>query len=260
MQEIQPELTKLQQRYKNDKEKLNQELVKLYQDKGVNPMGGCLPLLLQLPILFSLYYTIRKPLTYMYGWSKEVIGNIIIKVMSVMPEVFPLNMNPFISEYESVKANPLQVAELFERNPYTEINLVGAINKIPSLIEGGEKMVNLNFLNIFNLGIRPTYDFKLISENPGLYIPALVLVLISTATTYISSRISMAKTQPSGGSSSQMNQTSNTMMLLGPVMTLFVSFQAPLGLSLYWMISNLTHIAQQLFIEKYFKSKKKEGE
>ena len=61
----------------------------------------------------------------MYGWSKEVIGNIIIKVMSVM-EVFLLNMNPFISEYESVKTNPLQVAELFERNPYTEINLVGA--------------------------------------------------------------------------------------------------------------------------------------
>ena len=57
LQEMQPEINKIQQRYKNDKEKLNQELVKLYQDKGVNPMGGCLPLLLQLPILFSLYYT-----------------------------------------------------------------------------------------------------------------------------------------------------------------------------------------------------------
>ncbi|MDD4297835.1 MAG: membrane protein insertase YidC, partial [Ruminiclostridium sp.] len=49
MQEIQPEVTKLQQRYKNDKEKLNQETMKLYQDKGVNPMGGCLPMLVQLP-------------------------------------------------------------------------------------------------------------------------------------------------------------------------------------------------------------------
>jgi len=260
MQELQPEINKLQQRYKNDKEKLNQEMVKLYQDKGVNPMGGCLPMLFQLPILFSLYYVIRMPLTYMYGWTKEVVGNFIIKVMSVMPNVFPANLNPFLSDYESVKADPLQVAKLFERNPYTEINLVGAINEMPSLVEGGEKIINLNFLKIFNLGIRPTYDFKLISENPGLYIPALVLVLIAVASTYFSSKISMAKSQASSGDNSQLNQTNKTMMLIGPLMTLFISFQAPLGLSLYWLISNATQIAQQLFIDKILNKKKKEGE
>lgn len=259
MQEIQPEVTKLQQRYKNDKEKLNQETMKLYQDKGVNPMGGCLPMLVQLPILFSLYYVIRMPLTYMYGWTKEAIGNFIIKVMSVLPNVFPLNLNPFIKDFDAIKGDPLQVVELFKRNPYTEINLVGAINDMPSLIDGGEKIINLNFLGIFNLGVRPTYDFKLISENPGLYIPALVLVIIAVASTYFSTKISMAKSQ-AANSGSQVNQTNKTMMLMGPFMTLFISFQAPLGLSLYWTISNLTQIAQQIFTDKYINKKKKEGE
>lgn len=259
MQELQPEIAKMQQRYKNDKEKLNQETMKLYQEKGVNPMGGCLPMLFQLPIVFSLFYTIRMPLTYMYGWTKEFMGNLIIKVMSVMPNVFPLKTYPFISEFENIKADPLQVIKLFEKNPYREINLVGAINEMPSLVEGGEKIINLNFLKIFNLGVRPTYDFKIISENPGLYIPALVLVLIAVGTTYYQSKISLAKTQATKDSA-QLNQTNKSMMLLGPVMTLFISFQAPLGLSLYWIISNLTQIAQQLFIEKYTNKKKKEGE
>ena len=53
MQELQPELERLQKRYKNDKEKLNEETMKLYQEKGVNPAGGCLPMLVQLPIIFS---------------------------------------------------------------------------------------------------------------------------------------------------------------------------------------------------------------
>ena len=54
MQEVQPEIQEIQKRYKNDKEKLNQELMRVYQEKKVNPAGGCAPLLIQMPILISL--------------------------------------------------------------------------------------------------------------------------------------------------------------------------------------------------------------
>ncbi len=64
-QEIQPKLQALQQKYKNDKEKLNEEMTKLYQESGVNPMAGCLPLLIQLPILYGLIQVIYHPITYM---------------------------------------------------------------------------------------------------------------------------------------------------------------------------------------------------
>ncbi|MBZ0291983.1 MAG: YidC/Oxa1 family membrane protein insertase, partial [Anaerolineae bacterium] len=58
MQKLQPELKKLQDKYKNDREKLAQEQMQLYREHGVNPLGGCLPLLIQFPILIGLYQAI----------------------------------------------------------------------------------------------------------------------------------------------------------------------------------------------------------
>lgn len=60
MQEVQPEVKKLQEKYKNDPQKSQQEMMKLYKEKGVNPMGGCLPLIVQLPILWALFYVFRS--------------------------------------------------------------------------------------------------------------------------------------------------------------------------------------------------------
>lgn len=60
MNEIQPELKKVQEKYKNDPQRQQQEVMKLYKDKGVNPLGGCLPLLLQWPILIALYYVFNN--------------------------------------------------------------------------------------------------------------------------------------------------------------------------------------------------------
>ncbi|HEY8422170.1 MAG TPA: YidC/Oxa1 family membrane protein insertase [Thermoclostridium sp.] len=254
MQEIQPEIDRIQKRYKNDKEKLNQELMKLYQEKGVNPAGGCLPLLVQFPIIIALYYTIRKPLTYMLGWTKEFIGNVIIKIMEIQPGFFQGTQYSFINQFESIKSDPVAVANLFERNPYSEINIVDALNTVPNLVEEGMERISLNFLGIFNLGVKPTYDLSLITQNPGLYIPALVMVLIAVATTFLSTKMSM--NQMSQKSNSQINQTNKTMMYFGPIMTLFIGFQAPLGLSLYWTVSNLFQMAQQFFLERNVYNKK----
>ncbi len=59
MKEIQPKMNKLREKYKEDKEKLNQKMMELYQKEGVNPVGGCLPLLLQMPIFIALYRTLQ---------------------------------------------------------------------------------------------------------------------------------------------------------------------------------------------------------
>ncbi len=60
LQEIQPELTKLQKKYKNNPEKMNKEMIKLYQENNVSPMGGCLPLLVQMPIIIALFQALRQ--------------------------------------------------------------------------------------------------------------------------------------------------------------------------------------------------------
>ncbi len=85
MQELQPELEKLKKKYGNDRERLAQEQMKLYREKGINPMGGCLPLLIQLPIWFGLYQAIRycvptTPLDvfrfsqHIYHWLPGIVG------------------------------------------------------------------------------------------------------------------------------------------------------------------------------------------
>ncbi len=76
MQAIQPELKKLQEKYKNNSQKLNTEMVKMYREHGVNPMGGCLPMLLQMPLLFSLFMVFRSTIEFrgasFFWWIKDL--------------------------------------------------------------------------------------------------------------------------------------------------------------------------------------------
>lgn len=75
MTDLQPEMQKLQKKYKNDPQKLNTEMMKLYQEEGVNPLGGCLPLLVQLPILWALFYVFKglnMPHNTGFLWIKDL--------------------------------------------------------------------------------------------------------------------------------------------------------------------------------------------
>lgn len=66
MNEINPKMKEIQEKYKNDKEKMNQKLMELYKEHNYNPASGCLPALIQMPILFSLFYVIREPVKYVF--------------------------------------------------------------------------------------------------------------------------------------------------------------------------------------------------
>ena len=64
MSSLQPKMKAIQEKYKNDKEKMNEEMAKLYKDENFNPMGGCLPMLIQLPIIWGLFTLLRNPIKY----------------------------------------------------------------------------------------------------------------------------------------------------------------------------------------------------
>ena len=77
MQEVQPRLQELRKKYKNDKQRLNQEMTKVMQESGANPLGGCLPLLVQAPVFYGLFHVLRaisngKP---MYGITQETMDS-----------------------------------------------------------------------------------------------------------------------------------------------------------------------------------------
>lgn len=73
MQVIQPEIKRLQKKYKGDRQKLNTEMMALYKEHGVNPFGGCLPLLLQMPVFIALFQVIQKPRAYLLPWDDSAL-------------------------------------------------------------------------------------------------------------------------------------------------------------------------------------------
>ena len=76
MQELQPKMKELQEKFKGDREKLAQEQMKLYKEHGVNPLGGCLPMLVQMPIWFALYRSLlqlSREADYRAGGSTRVV-------------------------------------------------------------------------------------------------------------------------------------------------------------------------------------------
>lgn len=73
MAEVQPKLQEIQTRYAHDKEAMNQKTMELYQKEGINPTSGCLPMLIQMPIIFGLYALLREPLKYITA-SKMIVA------------------------------------------------------------------------------------------------------------------------------------------------------------------------------------------
>ena len=92
MQKINPLLSELQTKYKNDKEKLNQETMKLYQKYKISPMSGCLPMLIQFPILIALIWVIYDPAWYMFKIDTA-------KVIADHPEIYQ-NMNTQVAKLQ----------------------------------------------------------------------------------------------------------------------------------------------------------------
>ena len=219
MQKVQPLLQEIQRKYANDKQKLNEETMKLYQEHKINPAGGCLPLLIQMPILLTLWQVITKPLTYMLGFSAETVTKL------------------------ATDAHVL-------KNVYKEIDTITYFMKNGQ----GNQVGNLNMFfpshSGLNLGSVPTWNPSQLMANTSMIL-LLILPLLAVFTTYLTARMSMPKQTDKAA-----NPMGNTMLYLSPLMTLIFSFQFPAGMSLYWLAGNLFAIAQQYYVNKYVLNKK----
>lgn len=116
MQEIAPLQKKLQEKYKNDKEKLNREIMKLYQENKVNPMGGCLPLLIQFPFIIALFRLLQ---TYNFGRA----GFLWIKDLGLPDTTYILPILAAVTTYITSKTATPPNTE----NPNNSMNIVMSI-------------------------------------------------------------------------------------------------------------------------------------
>lgn len=266
MQELQPELQRLQERYKNDKEKLNEMTAKFYQEKGYNPASGCLPMLIQLPIIIALFYVIRMPMSYMLEIPAKAVGELAI----VAVQNGDLDKNVLKkAKFEQIQDKPMDVFHNFsESDYYFEVRLVEAFRKHPEMIDQNEtlsakqketlKRFNIKMFNVFNFGIPPTLDVKAIAKDPANTLPPLFLLALAVVTTYVTTMLMMPKPDKTKKDAKSANAgcASKGMLWISPLMTLWIGSTTPSGLSFYWTINNLLSYAQQRALSKMTKKEK----
>lgn len=233
MQEIQPRMKELQKKYKNDRETLNQEMMKLYQENNFNPAGGCLPMLVQMPIILSLFWVVSRPLKYMLNISEST--------REILAEALNLSVSNRYVETNIINHLTSEVGSKVISENNIDPTLVAEILDM----QGG-----MNFFGI-NLSLVPTWNIGEILGNPNIYVPLLLIPIFATITTFISTQMIMPKSTGNTDNSMQRN-----MMFITPIMTLVFSFQFPAALGLYWIVGYVFQIFQQLFINKYLKKKK----
>lgn len=217
MQKIQPALKELQAKYKNDKEKLNQEMMKLYQEHNINPMAGCLPMLIQLPLIIAVYQVISNPLTYMMSFAADKVEQ----------------MTQMLRDAAILAADAAHVSQIEIMNHFSTAHMT---------IEGF-KDINFWFCGL-NLAQTP---MNVLGEWQTNFL--WIIPIISLATAFWSSK---TMTQASTGVAADPNtaSTQKTMMMMMPLMSGYFTLILPAGVGLYWIVSNLAQVAQQLMVTK----------
>ncbi len=246
-QKIQPVIAELQKKYANDQAKLQQEMMKVYKENNVSMMGGCLPLLLQMPILIALYQAISRPLTYMFNIPYK---NIPEQTVSLITELKDAMVE---AGYQLGTLGEMNVEQLMQQ---AQIQISNWANIIGGKFE--EWAVNFNFLGL-DLSKNPSIALNYLSDigNNLSYVLLLIIPVLAVISSIAQSKISMHlsgqdKNKPVN---EQAQATNNMMMWMMPVMTGFFTFTLPAGMGLYWIISGLVQIIQQLALNLYFEKK-----
>ena len=224
MQKLQPELEKLQKKYGKDKEKLSEETMKLYKEYNVNPMGGCLPLLIQMPILIAVYGVIQRPITYLL---KIKLPSGVLDALKQTAADTELNIVAFVNNNLSAAQELLAKAKL-------DFDLTSL-------------QINFDFLGI-NLGLTP--------NNPqGNYL-LYVIPVVCVITSFLVSKVSQA-TQPQKDDKSKNSQQGqmNAMMYIFPFMTGYFCYILPAAMGIYWVAGNILQIIQTVLLNKMMAKK-----
>lgn len=234
---IQTKMKEIQTKYKNNPEKMNQEIMSLYKNEKMSPFSGCLSSIIQVILLFAVFYLVRSPLTFMKKVDPQVIEN-----------------------YTNEIKQEQQV-----NTAYPEISVIQYKGQKDQRVN-----INMDFLGI-DLSKVPTQSLN----DPRVYIIPVLYVISSFVSIRLTTNLQKGKTKEKtneieviDGEPKQlekqtdelaaMEQANKSMSLFMPVMSIMIAVVAPLGLALYWLVNNLLMIAERLILNKVLKSKEAE--
>lgn len=237
---IQQEMKKLQVKYKNNPELLNQEVMGLYKKEKVSPFSGCLSSIIQLILFLSVFYLVSRPLTYMLKVDPTVIQN-----------------------YEQ------EITESGETSSYPEMKIIEE-----KAAEDESIYINMDFLGL-DLSKVPMQN---LSDIKVLIIP-IIYVITTFVNIKLITNMNKTKEQRekekedkkrkkqksalTDGKQEEsmeeqlesMQQMTNSMNYMMPIMSIAIALIAPLGLSLYWLVKNILQLGERVLLNKVLKDK-----
>lgn len=216
---IKPKLDALKEKCGDDKQKYSAAMQELYQKEGVSMSGGCLPMIFRLVIMMSIYWLIMQPLTYLMHVDSEVITE----------------------ATEALKAAGVNVV-----SGRSELQILGAVNSgkinFPEIAEAA-KAINFNFFGI-DLTATPKFNIDIFSHFNRTW----VMPLIAFGAQMLSSLLSsMMQKKQNPDAPSMMG-----MMLMMPLMSLFIGFGFPCGVTFYWACSSIIGGGIQLLVQQFY--------
>lgn len=219
MQKLQPELKKLQNKYRDDRQRLNEEMMRFYKENNINPMAGCFPLLLQMPVFFVLYRTIYDLIT----------------------------RSDFGHDMGAAAAQAIN-----DGSGYAHFGNFDASH----LDTGGKLWQDLHQTNVmqsFGMNLAESAS-KAWSQGLGYAWPFLILVVVVASTSWIQQKQISGRTDQSN-----VNPQQQMLMRIMPIFFSIISFTLPAGIVVYFFVSNFFRIGQQAFITRTMYSDRDEG-
>ena len=269
MQLIQPKMQALQEKYKNDQEKLNQKLQELYRKEGVSPMGGCLPMIISMFVLFAMFYALRvfaneqlvtQFLTFYHNPTIDpsTLTDSFLWIRNLwMPD------SPFATYMPDVKS--LQLVEIEVWNDISA--KLAAAGTIPQALNFADRDAMMAFINdvvtpfvasdvyapyvapvtgLGNLSILGIIRFTIFKEGNGWF----VLPLLSVLSQLVMQKLTMQQTQMDTNQAG----SQKTMLYVMTFMSLYFCAIYNSAFALYWVISNIYAIVENIAFTKYFES------
>ena len=267
MSSLAPKQKALQEKYKDDQEKLNQKLQELYRKEGVNPMGSCLPMLISMVILFAMFYALRtfaneqlvsQFLTFYH--NPEIDPHTLVEPFlwiknlwmpdspfaTYMPDVQSLRMVDF-KVWNDVSAKLVAAGTIPEALNFANANdLTNYITQVvtPFVSSAAYAPYIAPVVGLGNLNILGIIRFSIYQEGNGWFL----LPILSVVSQIFMQKLTMKNTQmdPSQESSQKM------MIYVMTFMSLYFCASYNSAFALYWVVSNIYAIIEQIGFTKYF--------
>ena len=249
MSRVSGQMQDLQKRYAKNQAKFQEEMQKLYEEEGVNPMSGCLWSLIPFPILIALYSIIRQPITHFMMLSKDVLQTVVQSAADA-----GVNLTNIVM-MDKATGTPALKDGLYQLASYGQINLVKAVQEMGLSTPEGWFDMNYNFLGL-DLTATPWEYVKNFTFTWAV-IGVILIPILAGLSQFVFSKLTM-KTQPQADAAGGASMKS--MMYMMPLMSVYIAFIMPAALGVYWIAQSVFSLIQEAILNKTFSAKLSEEE